>query len=204
MISKIRILLIIASILLPLYLGYKLGKSHDSINFEDQATIDSLVASNRASEISLSTYRMMNDKLSRDIKDTQKMLNIKDRDLRSANRIIARLRSKVVGKGTVTRIDTITKDSVTYYCDSINLAYKDAFTDISVHANTCRLDSVTFDYSMNTSMTIISHTQYRKGNWFFTRFWNRLWKLGKHTKYSIVTDNPNIRIDSIKSIIINE
>lgn len=163
---------------------------------ESSLRIDSLTYENEMSVISIKYWKQMNDSNSMRIKELQKKLDIKDKDLNSAGRIIASLKDTNELLRNTIKADTLYVDSLIYvHVDSLSYSYNDQWTSITVTGD---LDSLRFSYESSTNLDVITYIGYKPSSTKFGRWWNRLWKRGKHESVVIESDNPHLEINQIK------
>lgn len=164
-------------------------------------TVDTVTVEDWTNKVSISTYESMEDELTKKLRSVQNKLNIRSKDLNEALRINAELKSQGYGKvDTITYIEVDTIKVVDY----IELSYSDEFTEIGVKGHVTSPDSIEFSFSTDASLSMIEHTKYKQGKYKLSRWWYRLWKVGKHDVITIESDNPALKIQDIKHIQLNK
>lgn len=190
--NKLTLLAIIAGLV---YLSYYFSKRTKEVLITTEVVrVDTVTVESQINEITLSTYKRMNDEKTKAIKKLQEELGIRNSELKEAQRIIAEIRDSVYG-----RVDTVLIKQ-----DSLHLEYHDDWTNIEAQGRLSKPDSILVTYSTDANLTAITHTAYKPAKTKFGKWWYRLWKVGKHEDITIRSDNPNLEIKSVEILKIKD
>jgi len=185
-----------------LYYNYSNPKIKEVlIQPEDVTQIDSCTYQATVESVTKDTYNKMHDSLITKIKDLQSKLKIKTKDIHTAAGINASTSDSVVGHLTMPETsDTVLKP----LSDSLVIDYNDPWTYIHAEGRLSKPDSILINYKVNSNLSIITHTSYKPAKTALGRWWNRLWRRGKHETYTVEAENPNLQIKQLEVIKLSE
>lgn len=183
--SKLFLIVIILSLFFVINRLY----NHPREVYIDQfiEKIDTVYIKSQVNTISIDTYKKMRDSLTVKIKSLQSELKIKNKNLTGASQIISNISDTVIA-----RIDTVLINNN----DSIHFTYKDDFTYIEANGKFSDSDSLNVIYNTSANLTAISYYEYKDAKTKLGRWWNRLFKIGKHEVIKMKSDNPHLDIKS--------